>query len=198
MAFLEIDRRAQALRRGRGPEGHRPRGRGGRVPGAGRPLGLRQVHPAQHHRRPRDDHRGRDPHRRPPGQRAASQGPRHRHGVPVLRALPEHDGRAEHHLRHGDARRAQGRARQGGAARSRRCCRSASCWTASPASSPAASASASPWAGRWCATPSSSCSTSRCPISTPSCASRCAPRSRSCTSGSARPSSTSPTTRSRR
>ena len=36
------------------------------------------------------------------------------------------------------------------------------------ASSPAASASASPWAGRWCATPSSSCSTSRCRTSTPS------------------------------
>ena len=69
---------------------------------------------------------------------------------------------------------------------------------ASPASSPAASASASPWAGRWCATPASFSSTSRSPTSTPSCASTCAPRSRSCTSASARPRSTSPTTRSRR
>ncbi len=34
----------------------------------------------------------------------------------------------------------------------------------------AASASASRSAGRWCATPTSSCSTSRCPTSTPSCA----------------------------
>jgi multiple sugar transport system ATP-binding protein len=45
--------------------------------------------------------------------------------------------------------------------------------------------------------PRSSCSTSRCPISTPSCACRCAPRSRSCTSGSRPPPSTSPTIRSR-
>ena len=38
-------------------------------------------------------------------------------------------------------------------ARRRRCCRSSSCSTASPASFPAASASASPWAARWCAIP---------------------------------------------
>ena len=62
------------------------------------------------------------------------------------------------------------------------CCRSNRCSGASPASSRAASASASPWAGRWCAIRSCSCSTSRSPISTPSCASTCAPRSRSCTS----------------
>ena len=41
----------------------------------------------------------------------------------------------------------------------------------------AASASASRWAARSCAIPPCSCSTSRCPISTPSCACRCAPRS---------------------
>ena len=46
--------------------------------------------------------------------------------------------------------------------------------------------------------PRSSCSTSRSPTSTPSSASRCAPRFRSCTSGWGPPSSTSPTTRSRR
>ena len=39
-------------------------------------------------------------------------------------------------------------------------------------SSPAASASASPWAAPSCAIRRSSCSTSRCPISTPSCASQ--------------------------
>ena len=37
----------------------------------------------------------------------------------------------------------------------------------------AASASASPWAARSCAIPRSSCSTSRSPTSTPSCACRC-------------------------
>ena len=33
---------------------------------------------------------------------------RHRHGLPVLRALPQHERRQEHVLRHGDAGRAQG------------------------------------------------------------------------------------------
>ena len=42
-----------------------------------------------------------------------------------------------------------------------------------------------------------SCSTSRCPTSTPSSATGCAPRSSGCTRRSARPRSTSPTTRSR-
>ena len=48
-------------------------------------------------------------------------------------------------------------------------------------SSPAASASAWRWAARWRATRRCSCSTSRCPTSTPSCAWRCAPRSSTCT-----------------
>ena len=63
---------------------------------------------------------------------------------------------------------------------------SGSGWTAScnacRGNCPAASASVSPWAAPSCAIPRSSCSTSRFPISTPSCASRCAPRSRRCTS----------------
>ena len=107
---------------------------------------------------------------------------RHRHGVPVLRALSEHDGGAEHRLRHGNPRRAQARARQGDRRGRRACCRSSICSTASRASFPAASASASPWAARWCAIRRCSCSTSRCPTSTPSSASTCAPRSSGCTS----------------
>jgi ABC-type sugar transport system ATPase subunit len=51
------------------------------------------------------------------------------------------------------------------------------------ASSPAASASAWQWDAPSCATRRCSCSTSRSPTSTPSCAWRCAPRSRRCTSG---------------
>ena len=62
----------------------------------------------------------------------------------------------------------------------------------------AASASASRSAARSCASPRCSCSTSRCPTSTRNCATRCAARSSACTSAWARPSSTSPTTRSRR
>jgi ABC-type sugar transport system ATPase subunit len=65
-------------------------------------------------------------------------------------------------------------------------------------SSPAASASASPWGARSCAIRRSSCSTSRCRISTPSCACRCEPRSSACIRKCAPPPSTSPTTRSRR
>ncbi len=41
----------------------------------------------------------------------AAEGPQHRHGVPVLRALPVDDGAAEHHLRHGVPRRAEARSR---------------------------------------------------------------------------------------
>ncbi len=50
--------------------------------------------------------------------------------------------------------------------------------------SPAASASASPSAAPWCAIRRPSCSTSRCPTSTRSCAPRCGSRSSACTSGS--------------
>ena len=52
-----------------------------------------------------------------------------------------------------------------GAARSR-----TRCWSASRGSSPAGSGSAWRWGARSCATRSCSCSTSRCPIWTPSCA----------------------------
>ena len=51
------------------------------------------------------------------------------------------------------------------------------CSSASRASFRAASASASPWAARSSASRRCSCSTSRCPTSTPSCACRCATRS---------------------
>jgi ABC-type Fe3+/spermidine/putrescine transport system ATPase subunit len=51
---------------------------------------------------------------------------------------------------------------------------------------------------RWWSSPASCCSTSPCPISTPSCASACAASSRSCSAGPASPSCMSPTTRPRR
>ena len=58
------------------------------------------------------------------------------------------------------------------AARRPRSSASSRCSSAIRASSPAASASASPWAARSCATRRCSCSTSRSPTSTPSCASQ--------------------------
>jgi multiple sugar transport system ATP-binding protein len=64
------------------------------------------------------------------------------------------------------------------------------CSTGAPRSSPAGSASAWRWAAHSPAIRRCSCSTSRCRISTPSCASRCARRSRRCTSVCAPPSST--------
>ena len=39
---------------------------------------------------------GRDLHRRAGGQHRAAEGPRRRHGVPELRALPAHDRVPEH------------------------------------------------------------------------------------------------------
>ena len=65
-------------------------------------------------------------------------------------------------------------------------------------SCPAASASAWRWAAPSCASRRCSCSTSRCPTWTPSCARRRGWRSRSCTPNSASPRSSSRTTRSRR
>ena len=125
---------------------------------------------------------GDDRHRRPGRQRRRVEGPRHRHGVPELRALPAHDGGRQHGLQPEAAqgrRGADGRARR---ARGEDPQPRALPASAIRASSRAGSASASRWAGRSCAIRRSSSSTSPCRISTPSCASRCAPRSRRCTS----------------
>ena len=134
--------------------------------------------------------RRRDPHRRAARQQHGAEGPEHRDGVPELRALSAHDRATEHGVR---------LARP---ARCRRPTSSAACDEAAAmlgledaagaparASFRAASASASPSAAPSCATRRCSCSTSRSPISTRSCARRCAARSRSCTSGCAPPSS---------
>ena len=72
------------------------------------------------------------------------------------------------------------------------------CSTAVRRSFPAASGSALRSAARWSRTSRCSCSTSRCRTSMRNCAPRCGSRSRNCTTRSGRPSSTSPTTRSRR
>ena len=83
----------------------------------------------------------------------APQGPRHRDGVPELRAVSAHDRAREHGLR-AEARQASTRRRSTSkvneAARDPRPHRSTS--TASPRTSPAASASAWRWAARSCAT----------------------------------------------
>ena len=48
---------------------------------------------------PRGHHRRRAAHRRQGGQRQGAEGPRHRDGVPELRALPAHDRAREHGVR---------------------------------------------------------------------------------------------------
>ena len=69
-----------------------------RVHHPGRPVGLREVDHAEHGGRPGGHHRRQADHRRQRRQRQGAQGPRHRDGVPVLRALPAHDRRREHGL----------------------------------------------------------------------------------------------------
>ena len=136
-------------------------------------------------------------HRRPGGERARPHGPRHRHGVPELRALSAHE-RVTTTWR--SASRCANSPRPRSASASRRrptSSASATCSRGSRASSRAASASAWRSGAPSCAIRACSCSTSRCRTSTPSCACRCASSSRSCTCGSAPPRSTSPTTRSR-
>ena len=124
----------------------------------------------------------RDPHRRPADQRSAPVEARHRDGVPVLRALSQHDGRARTWRSAWKCAACRSPSATRPSPRSRRRCRSSIFSSAARASFQAASASASPWGARWCASPACSCSTSRCPISTPSCASTCASRSSACTS----------------
>ncbi len=77
-----------------------------------------------------------------------------------------------------------------GCSRRRTCSAWARCWPAARASCPAGSASAWRWAGPSCASPSCSCSTSRCPTWTPRCGCRCAPRSASCSAAWASPACT--------
>ncbi len=107
----------------------------------------------------------------------SAERPRHRHGVPVLRDLAAHDGVRERRFPiAGGARsqifgrrdQAEGRtvARNGAHERLREPRRRRN--------SPAASSSAWLLRAAWCASRRSCCSTSRCPISTPSCANRCA------------------------
>ena len=85
-----------------------------RVPRPRRPVRLRQVHRLRMLAGLEDVDDGRDLHRRPRRHQPAAEGPRHRDGVPELRALPAHDGRREHGLRAEDRRRRQGRDRRAG------------------------------------------------------------------------------------
>ena len=80
-----------------------------RVLGARRSVGLRQVDRAADDRRARVDHVGRVAHRRQGRERPRTQGPRHRDGVPVVRAVPAPHRARQHRLRAQVEEDAQGR-----------------------------------------------------------------------------------------
>ena len=98
-------------RRHEGRHRSRPRGRGGRVRRLRRPVRLRKDDGAADGRRPRDGHVREREDRRSGRERPPPEGPRHRHGLPELRAVPAHDRVEEHGLRAQDAGRPQGRDR---------------------------------------------------------------------------------------
>ena len=110
-----------------------PRGRRRRLPGAARAVGLRQDHAAEHARRPRRRHRRPHHDRRARRDRPRPQGPRPRHGVPVLRALPDQD-RCAGTCASASPPHADRAPRSSAASPGRRsCCRSSRCSTAGPA-----------------------------------------------------------------
>ncbi len=99
MSFLALTGIRKDLRRPRGRQGLQSRRRARRVRHLPRTKRLRQDDDAAHDRRLRDADRGRNPHQRPGRHASAPQQARDRHGVPVLRAVPQHDGRRQHRLR---------------------------------------------------------------------------------------------------
>jgi multiple sugar transport system ATP-binding protein len=111
MGLPRHPQRHQELRAGGGAPPHRPRGRGRGVPGPRRPLGMREVDAPEHDRGARGDHLGRHRDQRARGERGATLQAQHRHGVPELRALPQHDGGQNITFGPRDARRPQARAR---------------------------------------------------------------------------------------
>ncbi len=94
--------RGQGGRHGRRRGRCRPRDRGRGVLLAARSLRVREDdHPA-HDRGLRVPHRGQHPDLRGGGRARAAQPSPRQHRVPVLRAVPAHDGRGEHRLRPAD------------------------------------------------------------------------------------------------
>ena len=85
--------------RGAGGERRQPRHRDGEFVILVGPSGCGKSTDAQHDRGAGGHHRRRAAHRREGGERQGAEGPRHRHGVPELRAVPAHDRAGEHGLR---------------------------------------------------------------------------------------------------
>ena len=164
--------RHQALRDDHGRRRPDALDRARRVLRHARPVGLRQDDHAADDRRLRGPDRRARRSRRRGRHRAPALQARRQHGLPVLRAVPAPQRRAERRLR---PRAQEGRQGRGPRARRRdaraRAARAA--WpSASPRSSPAASSSASRWPARWSTARARCCSTSRSARSTCACASQ--------------------------
>ena len=96
------------------------------------PVGLREVDAAADDRRARGGERRHDLDRRPRRHRARAAAPRHRDGLPELRALPAHGRAPEPRLRAEGAPDAGGRGRRAASRRWRSCSGSRSSSTAGP------------------------------------------------------------------
>ena len=106
MADIVLDKVDQALsRRLRGRQGAQPRDRRRRVHDPRRPVGLRQVDRAEHDRGARGHLGRRAADRRQGRQPRRAARPRHRDGVPELRAVSAHDRPREHGVRAASSRR---------------------------------------------------------------------------------------------
>ena len=158
MASVRFERSLEGVRRRharRRPA--RPRDRGRRVHGARRPVRLRQDDGAADGRRARGHQRRRRPHRRAGRQRPLAEEPRHRDGLPELRALPAPERARQHRVPAEDREGPEGRDRPPRRRRRRASSTSSRTSSASRARSRAASASASRWAARSCASRRCSC-----------------------------------------
>ena len=125
-----------------------------RVPGAARPVGLRQVHAAADDRRAGGAHRGRDLDRRAAASTTSLPSDRDIAMVFQSYALYPHKT-VQANIEFPLKARGVGPPERGRAGHARRpsCSASPSCSTASPASCPAASASGSRWPGPSCGDP---------------------------------------------
>ena len=102
----------------------------------------------------------------------AAEGPRHRDGLPVLRAVSSYDGVRKHRLRHENQTPGEEAKSTRRFAASRIGCGSTRCSTGCRRLFPADSGNASRLLARSCGAPASSSWTSRCRTLTPSCVSK--------------------------
>ena len=105
VASLSLRNLARHYGKVRAARRSRPRGPRGRLRHAARPVGLRQEHDAQHHRRASTAGRRHDHARRPRHHAGAAERAADGDGVPELRALPEHDRVRQHRVLAQAARR---------------------------------------------------------------------------------------------